>query len=395
MIAKRHTLGLVLLAAVSLGTLLTAGNAARAQTSASTPMAAIGGRQVTPDAATDRFQRDQANSPGAVRLGLISKTTALLGRKVMTRQEKGLGRVDDLILDLSTGQVVAALVSARADDQLRAVPAQSFWTASKSKILLNTDRTTFESAPWFPKGNSTLALDPSRLTESFRHFGQRAPEVSAPGSGGFCSALGLVGLPLLSQTREPLGKVEDFMVDVPVSRIAYLLIQPAASAAGPNTLYVTPPQSVRIDSTGTSLVLKADQARFLAGPHFQSEYWTEMATPELMVAMLQHYDLQPEGAAQSDPTRVPARARIETPGVPSQAAPARSDQEITVAVVTEIVRISGAFPTRELKITTTQGRVTLSGRVRTENQKRQLGDAAARVVGLENVDNQLNNPPNL
>jgi osmotically-inducible protein OsmY len=91
---------------------------------------------------------------------------------------------------------------------------------------------------------------------------------------------------------------------------------------------------------------------------------------------------------------VPARARIETPGVPSQAAPARSDQDITVAVVTEIVRISGAFPTRELKITTTQGRVTLSGRVRTENQKRQLGDAAARVVGLENVDNQLNNPPN-
>src|ERR1017187_7642295 len=119
-------------------------------------MTAIGGRQVTPDAATDRFQRDQANSPGAVRLGLISKTTALLGRKVMTRQEKGLGRVDDLILDLSTGQVVAALVSARADDQLRAVPAQSFWTASKSKILLNTDRTTFESAPWLDRKSTRL-----------------------------------------------------------------------------------------------------------------------------------------------------------------------------------------------------------------------------------------------
>jgi osmotically-inducible protein OsmY len=88
------------------------------------------------------------------------------------------------------------------------------------------------------------------------------------------------------------------------------------------------------------------------------------------------------------------RALIETPGAPSQAPPARTDQQITAAIATEIVRINNAFPTRDFKITTTKGHVTLTGRVRTESQKQQLGAAAARVVGAENVDNQLNPPPN-
>ena len=60
-----------------------------------------------------------------------------------------------------------------------------------------------------------------------------------------------------------------------------------------------------------------------------------------------------------------------------------------MAVVTEITRIDSAFPTREFKITTTNGRVTLTGRVKSEKQKQQLGAAAARVVGAENVINQL------
>jgi hypothetical protein len=149
-----------------------------------------------------------------------------------------------------------------------------------------------------------------------------------------------------------------------------------------------------MDAAGRSLVLKADQAHFLAGPHFQRDFWTEMAQPELMAAMLQHYDLQAGVSAQPDPTRQPARARIETPGAPSQAPPARTDQQITAAIATEIVRNTGAFPTRDLKIITTKGHVTLTGRVRTESQKQQLGAAAARVVGVENVDNQLNPPPN-
>jgi osmotically-inducible protein OsmY len=62
--------------------------------------------------------------------------------------------------------------------------------------------------------------------------------------------------------------------------------------------------------------------------------------------------------------------------------------------VTEIIRIDGAFPTRELKITTIAGRVTLTGRVKNDSQKDQLTAAAARVVGEGNVVNQLGTESN-
>ena len=394
MLGKYQTLGAATLAAVSLGTLLSAGCAARPQTSASAPMAAIAEHQAAPNTAPEGAQPDATTSLDAVRPGLLSRTTALIGKKVLTREEKGLGKVEDLILDLSTSQVVAALVSASADDQLTPVPARSFWTATKNMILVSTDQKTFESAPRFPKADSTQTLEAGHLNESFRHFGQRAPEATAAASGGFCSAVGLVGLHLVSRTNEPLGQVEDIMVDVPVGRIAYVVIQPAAGTGSLDNLYVVPPQAVRLDAPGRSLVLKADQAHFLAGPHFQKDYWTDMARPELMAAMLKHYDLQAGVSAQPDPTRQPVRALIETPGAPSQAPPARTDQQITAAIATEIVRNNNAFPTRDFKITTTQGHVTLTGRVSTESQKQQLGAAAARVVGAENVDNQLNPPPN-
>jgi sporulation protein YlmC with PRC-barrel domain len=367
---KDQIIGSALLAAVSLGAILTAGCAATPPTSASALVPAVTEHQATPEANSD-----------AAWLGLINRTTALVGKKVMTREEKGLGKVEDLMLDLSTGQVIAALVSVGTDDQLATVPARCFWTASKSKILLNTDRQTFESAARCPKADLAQTWEPSRLNESFQHFGQRAPEAPAPGASGFCSAVRLIGMRVVSQTNEALGQVEDIMVDVPAGRIAYLVIQPVGVAGAQSSLYVVPPQATRIDVTGASLTLKADQAHFLAGPHFQQGYWTDMARPELAAAVLQHYGLQPVAAGQPDPTRQPSRLRVGT-----------SDQDITVAIVTEIVRNDRAFPTRDLKITTTQGRVTLTGRVKNEKQKQQLGDAAARVVGAENVNNQLATP---
>src|ERR1019366_1996847 len=103
----------------------------------------IAEHQAAPNTGPERAQPDATNSLDAVRPEPVNRTTALIGQKAMTREEKGLGKVEDLVLDLSTGQVVAALVSAGTSDQLTPVPARRFCTASKSKILLSTDRQTF------------------------------------------------------------------------------------------------------------------------------------------------------------------------------------------------------------------------------------------------------------
>ena len=368
-----NCLAVALVTAASLGPLLSTGRAAELQTSGT---------------ASDRLQRDTTSSLDAVRLGLISRTTALIGMKAKDRHERSLGKVEDLVVDLSTGRVLVALISSGSDNQVTPVPARSFWTATKNKILVNADRKKFESAPQISKADASRTLQVTSFVGSFRHFSQVLPETPPAGSGGLSSTAGLVGLRLLSQTDEPLGQVEDVMVDLPVGRVVYLVIQPVGDAGSQDALYPVPPQAIRPDATSRALALKADQAHFLAGPRFQKAYCTDMNRPELSAAMLQHYSLQ-ASPGQPDPTREPVRARLETAGTPSQVTPARSDQEITQAVVTEIVRNNSAFPTRDLKITTSNGRVTLAGRVKNEKQKQQLAAAATRVVGAENVINQL------
>ena len=76
----------------------------------------------------------------------------------------------------------------------------------------------------------------------------------------------------------------------------------------------------------------------------------------------------------------------------AQNAPPPSDREITQAVVAEIVRNDRFYTMRDLKITTSNGRVTLASHRKSERQTQQLVAAASRVVGAAKVDNQLATP---
>lgn len=382
-------LGLALLTAASLGTLLCMGCALAPQAAGPTPNFGAAESHARAETSQGPVQRDTAAPLGAVRFGLVSRTTALIGMTVKDRNERRLGDLEGVILDLPSGQVLVAVISTGSDGQVTPVPARSFWAATGNKVLLDADRKTLRSAPRFARADLARLHDVNALGGTFHHFSRELPRTSGAGSGGVCFSTDVVGRPLVSQANEPLGRVEDVMVDLPMGRVVYLLIEPGIGPDSQNVRYVVPPQTIHPDTNGQALVLNADQAKFLAGPHFQKAYWTEMSSLEMATAMMQHYGLDAMSLGRPDPAHQPARASVAAAGVPPQTAPSQSDVEITMAVVTEIVRIDGAFPTRDLKIITSAGRVTLSGRVRTNRQKAELAAAAARVVGQENVVNQL------
>ena len=366
------TLLLAFLTAFTFGALVPASRAGQSGTSAAVP--------------TTAGQLD------TVRLGLVSRTTALIGTKVRDRGDSSHGRMEDVLVDLSTGQAVAALFSSGSDNQLTLVPARSFWTATGSKVLVSADKQTLKGAPCISKTDSSRALEPGGLSQSFKYFNQELPKMPAAGAGSFSSAARLVQQQLLSQSNQPLGQVADIVVDLPVGRLVYLLIQPAAGGEAQGVLYAVPPQSVRPDAMGQALVLKCDQTHFLAGPHFRKEFGTELSRPEFAAAVQQHYNLQAAATDAKDSTRQQVSARREAADVTAPTVPVRSDQEITRAVVSEIVRDNHAFSTHDLKITTSNGRVTLASHVKNEKQKQMLVAAAARVVGMANVDAQIETP---
>ncbi len=378
-----------LLAAAGLGALIAAGCSTSPQTSETGGPPAAAEIRTGAETFPGRSEPITGAPLSAVRFGLVSRTTALVGMTVKNRHEARLGELEDLILDLPSGQVLVAVISTGAKGQVTPVPARTFWTASSSKLLLNADRKQLKSAPRFAKADLAQIHDIAALSGTFHHFNQDLPGTSGAGSIGFWRATQVVHLPLVSRTNEPLGRIEDVMVDLPMGRIVYLLIAPGVGPDPLNVRYVVPPQAAHPDAAGQAMVLNADEAQFVAGPHFQKAYWTEMNLPEMASAMMQHYGLETPPSGGSDPTRQPARANLASAAGPSQNAAALSDVEITKAVVTEIVRVYGMLPTRELKIVTTAGRVTLSGRLGSNKQKSQLAAVAARVVGEANVVNLL------
>ena len=325
---------------------------------------------------------EPASSPDVNRLGLAKQASVLLQRKVVDERQRNLGKVYDLALDPVQGRVRLVLVS-YSSDEVTPVPTGAFSDASTACLVINADKKIFANAPRLAKAGLFNALTENRVEECCRHFGQ----ANLPGAGGpstrLASATALLGAPVRSQGNEPLGALKDIMLDLSFGRMVYYVIEPTAGASGAGQLYVVPPSAIRPGESPGSLVLQADRTRFLAGPSFQDEFWNDLAFPSLAVAVQQYYGTGASPAATGPvATGIPAAA--ETAGVP-----ARSDQEITKAVLAEIVREARGYLRVNIGVTTLNGRVTLRGEVKNEGQRKQIVSAAERVVGKANVDNRL------
>ena len=318
------------------------------------------------------------------RLGLLKQASVLLQRKVTDDHEKNLGKVSDLVLDVANGRVPVVLVSS-SSDEVTLVPCSSFSDASLACLVMNTDKKVFAAAPRVAKAGALQAVNESRLDECRRHFGQRPPQSEGGAPPKLASSSGLLGVPVRGQGDETLGTLKDIMVDLPFGRIVYYVIQPAADSAAPDTFYVVPPSVLGPGDSAGFVVLHADRARFLAGPSFQKEFWNDLAFPAMAAAVRKHYGPSAGAATPVQVAEVPTAAPDAAAGPP-----VRSDQEITRAVLTEIVRQARGFLTVKIAVTTLNGRVTLSGNVKSEGQRKQIVSAAEHVVGKANVENRLN-----
>jgi hypothetical protein len=126
------------------------------------------------------------------RLGLIARSTALLGAKVRDRSDSSVGRMEDILVGLSAGQAVAALFSFGSDDKLMLVPAPSFLKATKSKVLVNADKKTLKGAPCFARTELSLGLEPDCLSRSFDCFHQELPKATAADPGRLLCAAAII-----------------------------------------------------------------------------------------------------------------------------------------------------------------------------------------------------------
>jgi sporulation protein YlmC with PRC-barrel domain len=135
-------------------------------------------------------QRNTASSPNIVstrkadanqwtipesRLGQLHKASKVIGMPVNNLQEEKLGKVENLLVDLSSGRIVALVVSSGGflgmGDELSAIPPTALrFTTDRDTLQLDVSKEMLSSAPHFKANQWPDFAQPSYAGEIYRAY---------------------------------------------------------------------------------------------------------------------------------------------------------------------------------------------------------------------------------
>ena len=386
--------------------------------------------------------RGQLTTTGRTgRLGSAEKASKVIGMAVKNTQNEKLGKVDDLAVDLQSGRIVQVVLSIGGfvgiGDTLVAVPPGALhYDAANKLIHLDADKEKLKAAPRFEASQWEEQSQPNQVSQVYSYYGQqpyftvtadkgqtlnpdRTKELNQTANsesrlGYVQKASKLIGMTVKNLQDEKLGKVDNFIVDLPAGRIVTVILSSGGFLGIGDELSAVPPSALRFNSERDTVLLDTTKDALANAPHFKSSQWPDMADSGYAEGVYRAYNVQPYFSAgyESDvknPTvdntainnttvnntavnnsARNVRDRNDQTLTPGDQGNSPADIATTRQIRKEIIAAKDmSVSARNVKIITANGRVTLRGPVKTDDEKRLIGEIAARVAQPENVDNQL------
>ena len=295
----------------------------------------VGSTTTTSRSAQDTREGVRARGEGqwmipTARLGKVQRASKLKGLEVRNAQEKEIGTVDNLLVDLTSGRIVAVIVSSGgflgAGDELSAVPPTAFaYNAKRDALQLDVTKEAMSAAPRF-KANQWPDFSEAGYSESVYRAYQQEPYFTSTGG----TNTGTASRPNVARNDGANARTNTDMT--------------------------------RNASTGTG-----NNAGMNTGKNSRAN---------------------PDNSARNE------RDRDDRTTTPMDQGNSKADTEITAQIRKAIVSGSDmSVNAQNVKIITNNGRVTLRGPVKNEEEKRMIGEAANRIARSENVENQLEIAP--
>jgi len=383
-------------------------------------------QQQTPDQTTrpgDTLRAGTTNTaPGRTGLlGPTEKASKIIGMEIKNRQNEKLGSVEDLAVDLQSGRIVEAVLSIGGfvglGDTLVAVPPGALHYDAANKVIhLDADKEKLKAAPKFETSKWEEYSRPDKVTEVYSYYGQQPyfsttaeqREPSTPDrtkqlnqTANTESRLGylqkgskLIGMNVKNLQDEKLGKVDNFIVDLPAGRMVTVILSSGGFLGMGDELSAVPPTALRYNTERDTVLLDTTKEALAKAPHFKSNQWPDHSEPGYAEGVYRAYNIEPYFSARSgadvNNTALNARDRDNQTLTPEDQGGSASDVETSRKIRKEIIAAKDmSVNARNVKIITANGRVTLRGPVKTEEEKRLIGEIAARIAQPQNVDNQL------
>lgn len=107
------------------------------------------------------------------------------------------------------------------------------------------------------------------------------------------SATTLIGDDVVNPAGEGLGKIEDFMLDLPEGRIRYAVLSFGGFLGMGDKLFAVPPETLAIDTENKRLVLDVSKERLENAPGFDKDDWPDTAEPDWQLEVHEFYGTTP------------------------------------------------------------------------------------------------------
>jgi sporulation protein YlmC with PRC-barrel domain len=366
--------------------------------------------------------RDALTNPGHdQRLGPTEKASKVIGMAVNNRENEKLGKVNDLAVDLQSGRVVQVILSTGGvlgvGDMLIAVPPGALHYDDANKVIhLDADKEKLKAAPRFEVSKWEELSQPNKVTEVYSYYGQQ-PYFSTTAEQGQTlnatrtkelhqasnteSRLGyvqkgskLIGMNVKNLQDEKLGKVDNLIVDLPAGRLVTVIVSSGGFLGLGDELSAVPPTTLRYNAEHDTVLLDTTKEALAKAPHFKSSEWPDLSQPGYAEGVYRAYNVEPyfttTSGADVNNTARNARDRDNQTLTPGDQGSSASDVETSRQIRKEITATKDfSVNARNVKIITANGRVTLRGPVKNEEEKRLIGEIAGRIAQAQNVDNQL------
>jgi hyperosmotically inducible periplasmic protein len=211
---------------------------------------------------------------------------------------------------------------------------------------------------------------------------------------GVAKASDIIGMTVKNRQDETLGKVTDLALDVESGRIMALIVSSGGFLGIGSELSAVPPTALRFNPDRDTLQLDASKEMLSNAPHFKADQWPDFGQPEYAGGIYRAYQVEPyfttNTTTKVDNTARNVRDRNDATLTPFDQGNSKTDVATTAQIRKDIIAYDNmSVNGRNVKVITSDGRVTLRGPVDSAEEKRIIGEIANRAARSENVDNQL------
>jgi sporulation protein YlmC with PRC-barrel domain len=107
------------------------------------------------------------------------------------------------------------------------------------------------------------------------------------------SAGTLVGDPVMNETGEHLGQLEEIMLDLDSGRVAYAVISFGGILGLGNKFFAIPWQALRVDTDAHAVVVNVSRELLEQAPGFDKDHWPDTSEHAWLTDVFRYYGYEP------------------------------------------------------------------------------------------------------